>query len=61
MPAKAGIQYAAAYRFHHCCLWDTGSPAFAGDDDRIWRGILVAHGVRGLRAFVTMANTPHPP
>jgi len=22
MPAKAGIQYAAAYRFHHCCLWD---------------------------------------
>ena len=35
MPAKAGIQYAAAYQFHHCCLWDTGSPAFAGDDDRI--------------------------
>ena len=22
-----GIQYAAAYRFNHCCLWDTGSPA----------------------------------
>jgi hypothetical protein len=33
IPAKAGIQYAAAYRFNHCCLWDTGSPAFAGDDD----------------------------
>ena len=32
MPAKAGIQYAAAYRFHHWCLWSTGSPAFAGDD-----------------------------
>ena len=32
IPAKAGIQYAAAYRFNHCCLWDTGSPAFAGDD-----------------------------
>ena len=32
MPAKAGIQYAAAYRFHNCCLWDTGSSAFADDD-----------------------------
>src|SRR6478609_375616 len=28
IPAKAGIQYAAAYRFNHCCLWNTGSPAF---------------------------------
>ena len=27
IPAKAGIQYAAAYRFNHCCLWNTGSPA----------------------------------
>jgi hypothetical protein len=27
------IQYAAAPRFHHRRLWDTGSPAFAGDDD----------------------------
>ena len=37
VPAKADIQYAAAYRFHHCCLWNTGSPAFAfaGDDDQI--------------------------
>ncbi|MEH2532509.1 hypothetical protein V1277_001110 [Bradyrhizobium sp. AZCC 1588] len=32
IPAKAGIQYAAAYPFDHCCLWNTGSPAFAGDD-----------------------------
>jgi len=32
-PAQAGIQYAAAYRFNHDCLWNTGSPAFAGDDD----------------------------
>jgi len=30
IPAKAGIQYAAPYRFNHCCLWNTGSPAFAG-------------------------------
>ncbi|VIO69352.1 hypothetical protein CI1B_26340 [Bradyrhizobium ivorense] len=26
------IQYAAASRLHHHCLWNTGSPAFAGDD-----------------------------
>ena len=32
IPAKAGIQYAAAYRFNQCCLWNTGSPACAGDD-----------------------------
>jgi hypothetical protein len=34
IPAHAGIQYAAAYRFHHCRLWNTGSPAFAGDDSK---------------------------
>jgi hypothetical protein len=27
-----GIQYAAAYRFNHRRRWNTGSPAFAGDD-----------------------------
>ena len=27
-----GIQYAAAYRFNRGRLWNTGSPAFAGDD-----------------------------
>jgi len=31
-PRRRGIQYAAAYRFHHCCLWNTGSSAFADDD-----------------------------
>jgi hypothetical protein len=30
-----GIQYAAAYRFHHQRLWNTGSSAFADDDSRI--------------------------
>jgi pimeloyl-ACP methyl ester carboxylesterase len=29
------IQYAAAYRFSHWRLWNTGSPAFAGDDSSI--------------------------
>jgi hypothetical protein len=27
------IQYAAVSRFHHQRLWNTGSPAFAGDDE----------------------------
>jgi len=27
-----GIQYAAAYRFNHQRLWNTGSSAFADDD-----------------------------
>src|SRR5262245_24131687 len=29
-----GIQYAAAHQFNHRRLWNTGSPAFAGDDSR---------------------------
>src|ERR1700731_2286899 len=29
---ERGIQYAAASRFDHGRLWNTGSPAFAGDD-----------------------------
>src|SRR5215813_10857492 len=33
-PRKRGIQYASAYRLNHCRLWDAGSPAFAGDDDK---------------------------
>jgi hypothetical protein len=28
------IQYAPAYLLKHDCLWNTGSPAFAGDDRR---------------------------
>ena len=34
IPAKAGIQYAAALLIEPRCLWNTGSPAFAGDDSR---------------------------
>src|SRR6266436_1975668 len=30
---QRGIQYAAASRFDPKLLWDTGSPAFAGDDE----------------------------
>jgi hypothetical protein len=32
-PRKRGIQYAAASRIHRRRLWNTGSPAFAGDDN----------------------------
>jgi hypothetical protein len=30
---RRGIQYAAASRLNHRRLWNTGSPAFAGDDE----------------------------
>jgi hypothetical protein len=33
MPAKAGIQYAEASRFYRNGFWNTGSSAFADDDD----------------------------
>jgi hypothetical protein len=32
------IQYAADHRFNHCRLWNTGSPACAGDDT-VLRGL----------------------
>ncbi len=35
-PRMRGIQYAAASRSNHCRLWNTGSSAFA-DDDNCWR------------------------
>ncbi|SDI07936.1 hypothetical protein SAMN05216338_10173 [Bradyrhizobium sp. Rc2d] len=31
-PRKRGIQYAAASRLKHCRFWNTGLPAFAGND-----------------------------
>ncbi|NOJ47097.1 glycosyltransferase family 39 protein [Bradyrhizobium archetypum] len=30
IPAHAGIQYAEASRFNHCCLWNSGSPPSRG-------------------------------
>jgi len=33
-PRMRGIQYAVAFRFYHRRRWNTGSPAFAGDDNR---------------------------
>ena len=40
IPAKAGIQYAAASRFYHRRLWNTGSPAFAAMTAR-FVGVIV--------------------
>jgi hypothetical protein len=34
IPAKAAIQYAAAFQLYHRRRWNTGSPAFAGDGIR---------------------------
>jgi hypothetical protein len=34
-PSLTGIQYSAASRFEHCCLWNTGSPGQAGDDNEL--------------------------
>ena len=68
IPAKAGIQYAAAYRFNHCYLWNTGSPAgvchrarrrrdpVAGDDDRICLHVPAARCARGLLTFCPSEN-----
>jgi hypothetical protein len=32
IPAEAGIQYVAAFAIEPRLPWNTGSPAFAGDD-----------------------------
>ena len=40
IPAKAGIQYAVAHRLKNNRLWNTGSPACAGDDTGVWVRIL---------------------
>ena len=31
-PRESGDQYAAAFRLNNGRLWNTGSPAYAGDD-----------------------------
>ena len=44
---RRGIQYAAASRFCHWRLWNTGSPAFAGDDNWMCIRDLATHCARG--------------
>jgi hypothetical protein len=50
IPAKAGIQYAAASRLNHVCLWNTGSPVFAGGDG------LAMFRVRNLNSVVASVS-----
>jgi len=35
IPREGGGSSTPRLRFNHCCLWNTGSPAFAGDDNGI--------------------------
>jgi hypothetical protein len=58
IPAKAGIQYAGAYRLNHWRLWNTGSSAFADDDSRRMTQLhdLAARFARGL-----LSNFLNPP
>ncbi|MEH2535608.1 hypothetical protein V1277_005093 [Bradyrhizobium sp. AZCC 1588] len=44
-----GIQYAAAYRFNHWRLWNTGSPACAGDDNQVCVYVLATRCARALQ------------
>ena len=39
---REGGEYAAAYRLNHCCLWNTGSSAFADDDSQ---GMMQPHDI----------------
>ena len=72
VPAQAGIQYAAAYQFNYCCLWNTGSPpepvigrAFArpvgGDDGRVLRCYFDASHVRRAALKRKTAGMTPPP
>jgi len=45
IPAKAGIQYAAAHRLYRCRLWNTDRPVKPGDDSRKYsRGVQPSTG-----------------
>ena len=56
-PRRRGIQYAAAYRFNHCCLWNTGSPALRGltTTEYVLR-VLAARCARGLQIRSSLEN-----
>jgi hypothetical protein len=46
---QRGIEYAAVFRFHHWRLWNTGSPAFAGDDDWTMACFVASRGTVVVR------------
>src|SRR5258707_2285787 len=56
-PRKRGIQYAAALRFRRWRLWNTGSPAFAGDPVVAWPALILPEPVATLpKNITTRAN-----
>jgi len=61
IPAKAGIQYAAAYRFNHWRLWNTGSPGpgyakgFAEASPCWLAGALAEAASRAMTAEIVLA------
>jgi hypothetical protein len=42
---SGSIQYAAAYRFHHWRLWNTGSPPSRGRRLRVWLAVIASQRV----------------
>ena len=54
-PRKRVIQYAAASRFYHRRLWNTGSPAFAGDDSK---GAMEQIARRAIDGYATTTGSP---
>ena len=58
-PRKRGIQYAAASRFNHWCLWNIGSPGQAGRR----QGVCATHDIasRSRRAFRASFAINFPP
>ena len=57
MLARAGIQYATASRLKHSRLWNTGSPAEAGDDDP---GAVRQRAVRHRAVLQSSRNSKRP-
>ncbi|MGY2901031.1 hypothetical protein ACVWVY_000052 [Bradyrhizobium sp. URHC0002] len=58
-PRRRGTQYAAASRLNHCGLWNTGSPAFAGDDShRYSRGAFRPGSCQPLRPIKRAQGMP---
>jgi len=53
-PAKAGHPVRRGFSVNHCRLWNTGSPACAGDDDWMYIRDLAAQRVRGLHLTLAL-------
>ena len=56
-PRRRGTQYAAASRFNHGRLWNTGSSAFADDDDRMRGCVLATLTARGFALILAPSKS----